>query len=183
VEQAVSYSDLYSLLSGLVLLLASRVVHSCLCRSDGALCENVSRAMWRACRERSVNTTATRLTVEHLKPSTGYTFQVAAFDSVAVGYETASIDVLTPSSRGLYLTVCTGGATGYAGYPCVKLGMVSIPYFQAFHKVSLPHLYVFSLTVQWSTKFIQSYVPANKEVNNSALTAAMLYRYNHHFHA
>jgi len=42
-----------------------------------------------------VNSTATQLTVEHLKPSTSYTFQVAAFDSVAVGYETATTNVVT----------------------------------------------------------------------------------------
>jgi len=42
-----------------------------------------------------VNTTVTQLTIEHLQPSTSYMFQVAAFDSVAIGYEMASSSVTT----------------------------------------------------------------------------------------
>jgi len=42
-----------------------------------------------------VNISVTELTVEHLKPSTNYTFQVAAFDSVAMGYEKATASVVT----------------------------------------------------------------------------------------
>ena len=53
-----------------------------------------------------MNTSDTELTVEHLKPSTSYTFQVAAFDSVAMGYETASLVVET-QQRGWYPSVLT----------------------------------------------------------------------------
>ena len=67
-------------------------------------------------RERSVNTTLPGVTVNHLKPSTSYVFNVAACDGEGPWSEMAQVSVETPSEGVLFNSWCNSSTLSHVWY-------------------------------------------------------------------